>query len=391
MAVSMGELVDMPGLTRLPSRPQGASRCAAGPKGKLGRSLRRNVAPVMSCPVWNSLFASGEQEAPEASSSSRPGSRAGHPRTLSMSTFDARPGSSQSVSRWPGPGDRPGTSSSTMLSPKDARPRTTTMGSMQMSAEEMGAFRSDGLWWEWQKRGPQGWQKYGPNTSAELEEAYALGESSCRGVDLDALRNNTGDTVRRVRWPAKSDESDWLPKPPSTSQVVMQLTQSSRKDNSRAASSQNSRKGEVDDFLAQKALREAEENGADALIRPETPTRLTPVVQIPGKQVPGTQSLKQKTPTASSLAWPPSWSSPDLSSPAFRPAASGRATPGGVAKRRSSKIYSLGLASAGYYPGQDEVMRDNRRALSPLALSGSREGIFRNSRDSIAGRVPAAL
>jgi hypothetical protein len=95
------------------------------------------------------------------------------------------------------------------------RPGNAGSTSLEMSREEIQAIKqasSDGLWWEWQRKGPNGWERCRMDINAELEQAYVLGESSCHGYDLDAVRTRTADLIRRVRWPPKPEMA--LPEPP---------------------------------------------------------------------------------------------------------------------------------------------------------------------------------
>mmetsp|Transcript_143174 Transcript_143174/g.252701 ORF Transcript_143174/g.252701 Transcript_143174/m.252701 type:complete len:381 (-) Transcript_143174:81-1223(-) len=71
-------------------------------------------------------------------------------------------------------------------------------------------FPADGLWWQWQQQGPFGWEDIEADANAQLEEAYAQGQSSCSfwvaGVlhvcNLDAMRKQESlSRIRRVRMP----------------------------------------------------------------------------------------------------------------------------------------------------------------------------------------------
>lgn len=304
--MSMGLLVDMPGMTRLPSRQSRAKT----PQGKHGRSLRRPANPVMSCPVWSSLFAADGSLSvdynPSPAQSSRPGSRPGKPsrRSMSMSQLSARPSTSQSISLGsPYFDGRPGTCQSSCFSNVDARPGTGNPTSLQMSTEEieaMGSVWNDGLWWEWQKRGAKGWERCGGDASAELEEAYVLGEPSCRGFDLNALRSSDAKDIRRVRWPPRPETFV----PPSLREPTCQLVRGGKA-------------GPLDEHLDFSSPEKARSTSMQASVKGYAP------------QLRQTDGL-----SASSLVWPPVWA--NSKSPTFRPEAVGRASTAAAGQRQPS-------------------------------------------------------
>mmetsp|Transcript_100378 Transcript_100378/g.318774 ORF Transcript_100378/g.318774 Transcript_100378/m.318774 type:complete len:334 (-) Transcript_100378:60-1061(-) len=68
----------------------------------------------------------------------------------------------------------------------------------------------EGLWWEWQTRGASGWSSLEASVSERLEEAYTLGEPTCRFwkdghlvvFDLQGAIEALGSSrLRRVRMP----------------------------------------------------------------------------------------------------------------------------------------------------------------------------------------------
>jgi len=273
--MSMGLLADMQGLTKLPgaSRRSRMSTIPPGKHSRTLRRPAAPVmaCPVWS----GLFSSDGSTSSSLRSSQDLMNSRsvdmdAPWPRPVarsqSVSHLDVRPGTSQAASRdFAGFLDmRPGTSQSQMsLSTiADLRPRNSNLTSLQMSLDEvetmgnmvcglldgMGpgtcqpqrsltnvdtrpfnsqftslrmspseidnmerSMRCDGLWWEWQQLGPRGWERCKSEASAELEEAYVLGEPTCRGFDLDALRSDAPGDIRRVRWPPRADAA--VPEP----------------------------------------------------------------------------------------------------------------------------------------------------------------------------------
>lgn len=78
------------------------------------------------------------------------------------------------------------------------------------------SFLQDGLWWEWQTRGPSGWSSLEAAVSEKLEEAYTLGEPRCRfwqdgtlvEFDLRGAIGAVGSShLRRVRMPQTEDNT----------------------------------------------------------------------------------------------------------------------------------------------------------------------------------------
>jgi len=167
------------------------------------------------------------------------------------------------------------------------------------------------------KRSANSWVRCSGDASAELEEAYVLGEPSCRGYDLNSVRDSTSRDVRRVRWPPRPETS--LPEP------ACQLWGSKLSSNFETSTPEDRRESSSSD-------------------------QLVPPVQASVKQGHSPQKRADGL-SASTLAWPPAWTT--SAAAALRPEVVGHAAPAADGPRQASNQYSVRESSVATYVEQD--------------------------------------